>query len=111
MNSSVETLSTFYLWTHYIGPVVFCTLVIGIFIILAGHKSFQDYRKKRFLKKNGYERYLIGVPSYGNGAFYGWKHPVTGKSIDERNLGMYTYKQFVKKMNNSGRNKRRCFDV
>lgn len=53
-----------------------------------------DYKRKiRLLKSYGCERYLSGVPSVGDGAFYSWKTADYKINIDEREMTEMTYKR------------------
>lgn len=88
----------FMVWTEYIIPIIIFGVLLLIFIIHECIKSFKWNRKIKWLKNNGYERYLSGVPSFGNGAFYSWKNEHTGKRIDERNLKWMSYNDLINKM-------------
>lgn len=86
-------------WTEYIIPIaIFILIMLTVFLHIL-IDLFKYNRKVKFLKKNGYTRYLVGVPSFGNGAFYGWKNDENNKRIDEREMEHLSYKQFVEKMN------------
>lgn len=96
----LELWASLKVWTEYIIPIAIFLLIMLIVFLYILIDSFKWNRKVKFLKKNGYTRYLVGVPSFGNGAFYGWKNEILDKRIDEREMERLSYKQFVKKMNN-----------
>lgn len=89
----LEFLVTLKVWSEYIIPVaILAVALIGAAVII----SFQIHahsRKIKWLKSNGFVRYLIGVPSVGNSAFYGWRNSLTGKQIDERDLKNIGYSE------------------
>mgnify|MGYP007069858161 CR=1 FL=1 len=78
-------------------------VVIGIIVIIAlamiGSAVIQDIcwnRKIKLLEKNGFEKYLRGVPSVGNGAFYGWRREFDGKRIADYSIKPMSYKALKK---------------
>lgn len=79
------------------------TAIIGLFvlaiIILLVSAAAQDIRwnrKIKLLEKNGFVKYLRGVPSVGNGAFYGWKRESDGKQIHDTYIKSRSYKELKK---------------
>ena len=58
---------------------------------------WDDLRGKRIFKKNGYKRELFGVPSFGNGAFYGWVRESDNKRVDDRDIKGWSLKQIKEK--------------
>lgn len=95
----VELWATLKVWIEYIIPISIFILIILLVFLYILIKSFKWNRKVKYLQKHGYVRYLVGVPSFGNGAFYGWENAELDKRIDEREMEHLSYKQFVKKMN------------
>lgn len=79
-------------WTEFIIPAAFLVLVCAIYVAAACISSFRWNRKIKWLKQNGYERFLRDVSSYGGKAFYAWKKEGNKKIIDERNLKHWSYK-------------------
>ena len=94
----VELWATFKLWIEYIIPISIFVLIILISFLYVLIKSFKWSRKEKYLKKHGYVRYLKGVPSFGDGAFYRWKNDKLDKRIDERDIEHLSYKKFVEKI-------------
>ena len=77
--------------------------IIGVFvlaiIILLASAAVQDIRwnrKIKLLEKNGFVKYLRGVPSVGDGAFYGWKRESDGRHIHDISIKCQTYKELKK---------------
>lgn len=82
----LEIWASLKVFTEYIIPffiLVMCIIFLAITILAS---SLKWDRKIKLLKSYGYKRYLIGVPSVGGGAFYGWENEQTGDHIDEREL-------------------------
>lgn len=88
-------------WTEVIPVIILFVLLIGIFlstVIACLIESYSWKLKTKWLQKHGFERYLAGVPSVGNGAFYAWRNHQTNQQIDEKELKKLKYKDLVKKM-------------
>lgn len=64
-----------------------------VFVCLTVTQMVDDKRKIRLLKSYGCERYLSGVPSVGDGAFYSWKTADYKINIDERDIARMKYKR------------------
>lgn len=94
----IDLWVTLKVWMEYIIPISIFVLIVLIAFLYTVIKSFKWNRKVKYLKKHGYTRYLSGVPSFGSGAFYGWKNDDVDKRIDEREIEHLSYKQFVEKM-------------
>lgn len=62
-----------------------------IFVCCTVAQTIDGKRKIRLLKSYGCERYLSGVPSVGDGAFYSWKTPDYKINIDERDIARMKY--------------------
>ena len=91
-----ETYFAVLLWVKYIVPIfIISFLIIWIaFSILYSH--IQTKRKVKWLKNNGFIRFLKDVASVGGCAFYAWKN---GNIIlDERDIIKMSYKEMVKQL-------------
>ena len=82
----LEVWATLKVWFGFIIPAIIIVVIILVIFCSCFIKSILWNRKIKWLQANGFERYLVGVPSFGNGAFYGWRNKRTGKRIDERDL-------------------------
>ena len=71
-------------------------LVIVILLVSAAVQDIRWNRKIKLLEKNGFVKYLRGVPSVGDGAFYGWKRKSDGKQIYDTYIKSQTYKELKK---------------
>lgn len=78
-------------------------VAIGIIVIIAlamiGSAVIQNIRwnrKIKLLEKNSFEKYLRGVPSFGNGAFYGWRREFDDKRIADDSIKPMPYKVLKK---------------
>lgn len=74
----------------------FFALVIIILLVSAAVQDIRWNRKIKLLEKNGFVKYLRGVPSVGNGAFYGWKRESDGRQIHDIFIKSLTYKELKK---------------
>ncbi len=74
-------------------PIVIIVLIFSLCFIVEIINCIKWNRKVKLLKKLGYERYLAGVASVGNGAWYGWKNDKAGKRFLESDIIRWTYKQ------------------
>lgn len=79
----------------YVGVGYFVILTIGV-IGVAVVKSIRLNRKIKLLEKNGFKKYLRGVPSVGGGAFYGWKRESDDKIITDYDIEWHSYKELKK---------------
>ena len=64
--------------------VVVLIFVIGITRIILS--IIKDYFIEKFFVSHGYKRELFGVPSFGDGAFYGWVRESDNRRIDDRDI-------------------------
>lgn len=94
----LEVWATLKILFDFIIPVIIIAIIIFAIFCTCFIKNILWNRKIKWLQVNGFERYLIDVPSFGNGAFYGWKNEKTGKRIDERDLVHIKFTVFVNKM-------------
>lgn len=94
----IEIWATIKVWLDFIIPsIIIVAVILGIFCSCFIKRILWN-RKIKWLQSNGFERYLVGVPSFGNGAFYGWRNNRTDKRIDERDLAHMKFKVFVNRM-------------
>jgi len=85
------------LYLEYIIPIA---LLVILFVIIAIGIIIGTIRRKRinkFFLSHGYERKLLGVPSVGNGAFYGWVRESDHKRVDDRDIKNWSLKEIKKK--------------
>lgn len=66
--------------------------VIAVSVIRVNRQN----RKIKLLEKNGFEKYLRGVPAMGNGAFYGWKRSSDRKIISDVEIEYHSYSELKK---------------
>jgi len=88
-----------YFTLKLIGEVAIIGFFVLVIIILLVSTIIQNIcwnRKIKLLEKNGFVKYLRGVPSIGNGAFYGWKREPDGKRIDDIVIKSLQYKKLKK---------------
>lgn len=87
----INVLAGIKLWTILILFVLFlfCILSCVLCVIV---QTIKNKRKIKLLKSYGCERYLSGVPSVGNGAYYSWKTPDYKINIGERNVASMKYR-------------------
>lgn len=79
----------FYFKLKFIGFIISITISVILFIILFCSYIIAVIKEKRinqFFISHGYERELLGVPRFGNGAFYGWVRKLDNKIADDRDI-------------------------
>jgi len=74
----------------------FFVLVIIILLVSATIQNICWNRKIKLLEKNGFVKYLRGVSSIGDGAFYGWKRESDGRRINDIVIKSLQYKRLKK---------------
>lgn len=79
-----------------IAIIGFFVLVIIILLVSAIIQNIHWNRKIKLLEKSGFVKYLRGVPSIGDGAFYGWKRESDGRRIDDIVIKSLRYKKLKK---------------
>ena len=97
----IEKFFTLKIWAEYIIPaVVIAIAVVGILVVLVCYRvsSNRWRRKERWLKNNGYNRYLLRPGDDYQGAIYEWQSRNKSKSIREDEAERMTYRKFIKKM-------------
>lgn len=85
----------------YIIPLSLFGIIFLLFIIFLIHTFIQSIiwdKKIKLLQKNEYKRYLIDVPSYGNGAWYGWQKDNYKYKISEKELEKISYSTLKKEL-------------
>ena len=88
-----------YFTLKLIGEAVIIGFFVLVIIILLVSAAVQDIRWKRkikLLEKNGFVKYLRGVPSVGDGTFYGWKRESDGRQIHDIFIKSRKYKELKK---------------
>ena len=88
-----------YFTLKLIGEAVIIGFFVLVVVILLVSAAVQDVcwnRKIKLLEKNGFIKYLRGVPSVGGGAFYGWKRESDGRQIHDIFIKCRTYKELKK---------------
>lgn len=87
----------FKIYAEYIIPA----LLIGVLLVVIGICEVvhivKESRINKFFLSHGYERKLLGVPSVGGGAFYGWVRESDHKIADDRDIRGWTLKEIKKK--------------
>lgn len=74
----------------------FFVLVIIILLVSAAVQDIRWNRKIKLLEKNGFVKYLRGVPSVGDGDFYGWKRSSDRKIISDVEIKYHSYSELKK---------------
>lgn len=93
----METYFKFKMFMEYALPIALLIIVI-IFIAICTTVSIIKANKiEKFFIKHGYKRELFGVPSFGNGAFYGWVRESDNKRVDDRDIRGWSLKQIKEK--------------
>ena len=93
-------MDTYYklkMFTEYIIPAtVFAVIIIAVLIhcVVSGIK---ESRIQKFFISHGYKRELFGVPSVGDGAFYGWVREFDHKRVDDRDIKGWSLKRIKEK--------------
>ena len=75
-----------------VAAIIICAIVISV------TKSILWGRKIRWLKKHGFERYLMDVAPFGDGATYGWREHKFDCKIPEHVLKRISYRQMVDRL-------------
>lgn len=78
-----------YFKLKFAGFIVSLTVSVILFIILLCAYLIAVIKEKRiekFFLSHGYERKPLGVPRFGNGAFYGWVRKYDNKIADDRDI-------------------------
>lgn len=94
----IELWAELEIWAKFIVPITIGAIVALSLIANCIINCFKWRRKINWLKSHNFERYLIGVPSFGNGAFYGWREKEGGRWIDERDLECLKFSELLRRM-------------
>lgn len=87
----------FKLAMEFLIPIFLISIIFIIAFISLSFEYIRETRIEKFFKKNGYKRELFGVPSFGNGEFYGWVRESDGKRVDDRDIKGWSLKQIKEK--------------
>ena len=93
----MDSYFKFKMFTEFTLPFIVCAITFVIISMMIIIKGIKEQRIHIFFKKNGYERELFGVPSFGDGAFYGWVRKSDNKRVDDRDIRGWTLKQIKEK--------------
>lgn len=79
----------------FLAYIWFVILVIIGFIlfIISIVARIKEIRIEKFFTSHGYERKLLDVPRFGNGAFYGWVRKSDNKIADDRDIKGLLFKE------------------
>lgn len=87
----------FKLAMEFLIPIFLISIIFIIAFISLSFKYIRETRIEKFFKKNGYKRELFDVPSFGDGAFYGWVRESDNKRVDDRDIKGWSLKQIKEK--------------
>lgn len=85
------------IFMDYILPFALFTVIILVIVICSTVSAIKENRIHKFFVSNGYERKLFGVPSFGDGAFYGWVRESDHKRVDDRDIRGWSLKRIKEK--------------
>lgn len=74
------------IFMDYILPFATFGVIILIIVIYETVSTIKENRIHKFFVSHGYERKLFGVPSFGDGTFYGWVRESDHKRVDNRDI-------------------------
>lgn len=94
----IEKFFALKIWTEFIIPTVLIVAIIIVVFVFCFVYVIRWNRKKKWLKNNGYEQYLLIPGNENHGAIYEWKNKETMKSIREDDAERMTYRKLVQKM-------------
>lgn len=81
-------------------PFAFIFTYMLISIYLAIKKTIRYKRNTKLLEQYGCERYMSGVPAFGNGAFYCWKNKDGNINISETDIMKMKYNRIKNMLKN-----------
>lgn len=93
----METYYKITIFMDYILPFAIFGAIIVITLIWIITSSIKESRIEKFFLSHGYERKLFGVPSVGDGAFYGWVRESDHKRVDDRDIKGWSLKRIKEK--------------
>lgn len=85
------------IFMDYILPFAIFGVIILVIVICATVSSIKENRIEKFFLSHGYERKVLGVPSFGSGAFYGWIRESDHKRVDDRDIRGWSLKRIKEK--------------
>lgn len=80
-------------------PIAVSAIIFIILSIAFVVATIKEKMVEHFFISHGYKRELLGVPSVGNGAFYGWVRESDHKIADDRDIKCLSLKQIKNKCN------------
>ena len=78
-------------------PITFSTLLLIVLFAYFVVSEVKERRIEKFFLSHGYVRKLLGVPSFGNGAFYGWVRESDNKIADDRDIKGLSFNEIKEK--------------
>lgn len=88
----METYFKLKLFLAFISFVIL--IIIGSLLFISSVVSrIKEIRIKKFFTSHGYERRLLDVPRFGNGAFYGWVRESDNKIVDDRDIKSLSFEE------------------
>lgn len=78
-------------------PITLSTLLLIILLACFVASEVKEKRIEKFFLFHGYARKLLGVPRFGNGAFYGWVRESDNKIADDRDIKRMSLKEIKEK--------------
>lgn len=85
------------IFMDYILPFALFTAIILVIVICSTVSTIKENMIHKFFVSHGYERKLFGVPSFGDGAFYGWVRESDHKRVDDRDIRGWSLKRIKEK--------------
>lgn len=78
-------------------PIAFSTLLLIVLFAYFVVSEVKERRIEKFFLSRGYVRKLLDVPSFGNGAFYGWVRESDNKIADDRDIKGLSFNEIKEK--------------
>lgn len=93
----MDTYFKFKMFSEYIIPIILFVTIFVIGAIVVTISVVKENRIEKFFISNGYKRELLGVPSFGDGAFYGWLREFDNTKVYDRDIKGLSLKEIEKK--------------
>lgn len=93
----MDTYFKFKIFSEYIIPIILIIAIIVIGVIVVTISVIKENRIEKFFLSNGYKRELLGVPSFGDGVFYGWVRESDNTRVDDRDIKGLSFKEIREK--------------
>lgn len=93
----MDTYFKIKIFTDFLLPITIIAALLTIAVIWVTVSVVIERRKEKFFLSRGYKRELFGVPSFGNGAFYGWVRESDNMRVDDRDIKGWSLKQIKEK--------------